>query len=93
METWEKEELYQKSLNRQDAYIVFMAAGETDLSLLPEPITQTENRLYELCKVNTEAPMKALEESILAAKHPATSEAPPEETKPVKRAARRAAKK
>ena len=50
MEEREKKDLYKTSLKRETAYIVFMAACETDLSLLPQPITRTEKRLYELCK-------------------------------------------
>lgn len=50
MERSEKVDLYRTGLKRQDAYITFMAAGETDLSLLPEPITRTEKLLMELCK-------------------------------------------
>jgi len=50
MEESEKRDLFRTSLKRETAFIVFMAACETDLSMLPEPITQTEKRLYELCK-------------------------------------------
>ena len=50
MEEREKKDLYKTSLKRETAYIVFMASCETDLSLLPQPITRTEKRLYELCK-------------------------------------------
>lgn len=51
MEKSEKVDLYKGGLlRRNESYIAFMASGETDLSLLPEPVTLTEKRLMELCK-------------------------------------------
>ena len=50
MERNEKRDLYRTGLKRTDAFVVFMAAGEADLSLLPEPITKTERQLMKLCE-------------------------------------------
>ena len=80
MEINEKKDLFRTCLSRKESYIVFMAAGETDLSLLPEPATRTEKRLHALCKEKVEAPMKELELAILAARHPADSETPQDST-------------
>jgi len=49
-----KSDLYQATLKREQAFIVFLAAGETDLSLLPEPLTKAEQLLFELCKEKAE---------------------------------------
>jgi len=94
MEKSDKKDLYKTGLKRQDAYITFLAACEIDMALLPEPITQTEKRLYELCKEKAEAltPSMPNGDSIidLAIKK---EEAPAEEVKPVKRTAKRTTKK
>lgn len=45
-----KRELYKNLLKRERVFIVFLAAGETDVSLLPEPFTKEERLLMELCK-------------------------------------------
>ena len=45
-----KIELYKSALKREQAFIVFLATGETDLALLPEPLTKAEELLFELCK-------------------------------------------
>jgi len=45
-----KVELYKATLKREQAFVVFLATGETDLSLLPEPLTKAEQMLFELCK-------------------------------------------
>jgi len=45
-----KVELYKSTLKREQAFIVFLATGETDISLLPEPLTKAEELLFELCK-------------------------------------------
>lgn len=45
-----KKDLYKSYLKREFAYVVFMASNETDLSLLPEPITMTERGLMKLCQ-------------------------------------------
>ena len=55
MERSEKVDLFKTGLKRIEAYTVFMASGETDLSLLPEPITNTEKKLMALCKEKLEA--------------------------------------
>ena len=96
MERSEKVDLYRTGLKRQDAYITFMAAGETDLSLLPEPITRTEKLLMELCKEKVDA-IKTAKFRPADSEHteglPYTGEpnmpAPPEESAPVKKAATR----
>lgn len=87
MEKSDKKDMYKTGLKRQDAYIVFMASGETDFSLLPEPITQTEKRLYELCKEKADVlkPVNKPEE--------VPEEEAKEETKTVKRTAKRTVKK
>ncbi len=45
-----KKDLFKSYLKREFAYVVFMASNETDLSLLPEPITMTERGLMKLCQ-------------------------------------------
>lgn len=37
-------------LARKEAYILYLASGEKDLSLLPTPLTEVENALYGICK-------------------------------------------
>ena len=69
MEINEKKDLYKSYLKRELVYVVFLASGETDLSLLPEPATMAERGLMKLCRDKVAA-MKA------AAKLPADSEHP-----------------
>jgi len=97
MERSEKMDLYKGGLlRRNEAYIAFMASGETDLSLLPEPVTLTEKRLMELCRDKVKA-MNAATKTHTDSEHteglPYTGEpnmpAPPEESAPVKKAATR----
>ena len=45
-----KIELYKSTLKREQAFVVFLATGETDITLLPEPLTKAEEMLFELCK-------------------------------------------
>jgi len=45
-----KAELYKSTLKREQAFIVFLATGETDIALLPKPLTKAEQMLFELCK-------------------------------------------
>lgn len=46
----DKKDFYKVGLSRKEAFIVFLAAEETDLSLLPKPITKAELQLMELCE-------------------------------------------
>ena len=73
MERSEKRDLFRFGLKRTEAFTVFMAAGETDLSLLPEPITKTEKQLMELCKEKA-AEITAMGEMIRDAFHHEDSE-------------------
>ena len=75
MEKSEKRDLFRFGLKRTEAFTVFMAAGETDLSLLPEPITKTEKQLMELCKERA-AEITAIGEMIHDAFHHEDSEDP-----------------
>ena len=59
MEESEKKSLYKTLLKRENAFVVFLASGETNLSLLPTAITLTEKLLMKLC----EEKVKALENS------------------------------
>lgn len=75
MERSEKVDLYKSLLKRDVVYITFLAAGETDLALLPEPVTLTDKLMYKLCKEKADA--------IKAAKfQPADSEHPEGTLKP-----------
>ena len=96
MERSKKKDLYKSHLKRELAYVVFMASNETDLSLLPEPVTLTEKRLMELCEEKVDA-IKTAKFRPADSEHPEglpyTGEpnmpAPPEESAPVKKAATR----
>ncbi len=77
-----KTELFKSTLKREQAFIVFLASGETDLTLLPEPLTKAEQLLFELCKEKA------------AEKEPAVEPAPVADAKAeVKKTSKRAAKK
>ena len=94
MKRSEKVDLYKNGLLRRDViYITFLAAGETDLSLLPEPVTLTEKLMYKLCEEKTQSVLDAAKVKPADSEHPEglpdTEEpnqpAPPEETAPAKK--------
>ena len=94
MERSEKVDLYKNGLlKREIVYITFMAAGETDLSLLPEPVTMTEKLMYKQCKEKVQHILDAAKVKPADSEHPEglpdTEEpnqpAPPEETASAKK--------
>lgn len=94
MEKSEKVDLYKNGLlKREIVYITFMAAGETDLSLLPEPVTMTEKLMYKQCKEKVQHILDVAKVKPVDSEHPEglpdTEEpnqpAPPEETAPAKK--------
>lgn len=42
-------DLYKVHLKHREAYLLFLAKGETDTALLPEPLTEAEKALYDYC--------------------------------------------
>lgn len=71
MERSEKVDLYKNGLLKRDViYITFMAAGETDLSLLPEPVTMTEKLLMKLCKEKAQDILDAAKVKPADSEHP-----------------------
>ena len=42
-------DLYKVHLKHREAYLLFLAKGETDTTLLPEPLTDAEQVLYGYC--------------------------------------------
>ena len=42
-------------LKHREAYLLFLAKGETDTTLLPEPLTDAEQVLYDYCVAAAEA--------------------------------------
>lgn len=60
MERSEKMDLYKSGLLRRDVvFITFLAAGETDLSLLPEPVTLMDKLMYKLCEEKVQSILDA----------------------------------
>ena len=71
MERSEKVDLYKNGLlKREIVYITFMAAGETDLSLLPEPVTMTEKLMYKQCKEKVQHILDVAKVKPVDSKHP-----------------------
>ena len=48
-------DLYKVHLKHREAYLLFLAKGETDTTLLPEPLTDAEQVLYDYCVAAAEA--------------------------------------
>jgi hypothetical protein len=48
-------DLYKVHLKHREAYLLFLAKGETDTTLLPEPLTDAEQVLYGYCVAAAEA--------------------------------------
>ena len=48
-------DLYKVHLKHREAYLLFLAKGETDTTLLPEPLTDAEQILYGYCVAAAEA--------------------------------------
>ena len=48
-------DLYKVHLKHREAYLLFLAKGETDTTLLPEPLTDAEQELYDYCVAAAEA--------------------------------------
>lgn len=75
MERSEKVDLYKNGLlKREIVYITFMAAGETDLSLLPEPVTMTEKLMYKQCKEKVQHILDAAQVKPADSEHPEGNE-------------------
>lgn len=75
MERSEKVDLYKNGLLRRDViYITFLAAGETDLSLLPEPVTLTEKLMYKLCEEKAQSVLDAAKVKPVDSEHPEGNE-------------------
>lgn len=75
MERSEKVDLYKNGLlKREIVYITFMAAGETDLSLLPEPVTLTEKLMYKLCEEKAQSVLDAAKVKPVDSEHPEGNE-------------------
>jgi hypothetical protein len=52
-------DLYKVHLKHREAYLLFLAKGETDTTLLPEPLTDAEQVLYGYCVAAAEAAASA----------------------------------
>ena len=75
MERSEKVDLYKNGLLRRDViYITFLAAGETDLSLLPEPVTLTEKLMYKLCEEKVQSDLASAKIKPADSEHPEGNE-------------------
>ncbi len=48
-------DLYQVHLKPREAYLLFLAKGETDITLLPKPLTEADQALYDDCVAAAEA--------------------------------------
>ena len=48
-------DLYKVHLKHREAYLLFLAKGETDTTLLPKPLTDAEQVLYGYCVAAAEA--------------------------------------
>lgn len=44
-----KTDLYQVHLKPREAYLLFLAKGETDATVLPKPLTEADEALYADC--------------------------------------------
>ena len=42
-------DLYKVHLKHREAYLLFLAKGESDTTLLPDPLTDAEQVLYNYC--------------------------------------------
>lgn len=56
-------DLYKVHLKHREAYLLFLAKGETDTTLLPEPLTDAEQILYGYCVAAAEAAAAAASSS------------------------------
>lgn len=50
-----KTDLYQVHLKPREAYLLFLASGETDTTVLPKPLTEADEALYDDCVAAAEA--------------------------------------
>ena len=44
-----KKDLFKVFLKPRDAYLLFLAKEETDVSLLPDPLTSEDKEIYDIC--------------------------------------------
>ena len=44
-----KVDLFKVHLKPREAYLLFLAAGESDTTYLPEPLTASDQELYDYC--------------------------------------------
>lgn len=84
----QKKDLYTMKLSRREAYMLFLAAGEMDLTVLPWPITDVEIEMFDLCKAQA-ANAKARAEQTEAVQEPGAEAIPA--VKPATRKAKKVA--
>lgn len=58
-----EKDLYTIFLKRREAYLLFLAKGASDTTLLPDPLTEEDKMLYDYCTTAAAAIIAAAEEA------------------------------